>query len=153
MIRPLPHVAEVRLQGGRVHRDQHVGRITRSEDVVVGEVDLEGRHPGQRALRRPDLRGEVRERRQVVAERRRLLGEPVTGQLHAVPGVARQPDDHPVELLHLLGHALRLLSPDLTTNIPGPDALDEWGVERFPLSWALTCFVHPLSYPHLSPCL
>ena len=41
---------------------------------------------------------------QVVAERGRLLGEPVTGELHAVAGVAGEPDDHPVELLDLLGH-------------------------------------------------
>ena len=60
--------------------------------------------PGQRALGRADLGGEVRQRHQVVAEDGRLLGEPVTGQLHAVTGVAREPDDHPVELLDLLGH-------------------------------------------------
>ena len=40
---------------------------------------------------------------EVVAEGRGLLGEPVPGELHAVAGVAREPDDHPVELLDLLG--------------------------------------------------
>ena len=60
--------------------------------------------PGQGALGGADLGGEVRQRRQVVAERRRLLGEPVTGELHAVAGVAGEPDDHAIELLDLLGH-------------------------------------------------
>src|SRR5205085_988843 len=39
---------------------------------------------------------EVRQSRQVVTERRRLRGEPVTGELHPVTGVAREPDHHPV---------------------------------------------------------
>ena len=65
--------------------------------------------PGQRALRCPDLGREVRQRRQVVAERRGLLGEAVAGELHAVAGVAGEADDHAVELLDLLdllGHAV-----------------------------------------------
>jgi hypothetical protein len=72
-------------------------------------MHLERRHPRQRALRRPDLGREVRERRQIIAERRRLLGEPVTRQLHPITGITREPDDHPIELLDLLGHAKRLL--------------------------------------------
>jgi hypothetical protein len=51
----------------------------------------------------------VRERREVVAERRGLLGEPVTGELHSVAGVASETNDDPVELLDLLGHEERLL--------------------------------------------
>ena len=71
---------------------------------MVGEVHLERRDARQGALGRPDLGGEVRQRRQVVAERRRLLGEAVAGELHAVTGVAGEPDDDAVELLDLLGH-------------------------------------------------
>ena len=107
--RALVEVTEVGAQGGRVHRDQHVGGVARGEDVVVGEVHLERRDARQRALGGPDLGGEVGEGDEVVAERRRLLGEPVTGQLHAVAGVAREPDDDAVELLDLLvgvGHLL-----------------------------------------------
>jgi hypothetical protein len=52
---------------GRVHRDEHVGGVAGSEDVVVGEVQLERAHAGQRALRGADLGGEVRQGRQVVA--------------------------------------------------------------------------------------
>ena len=101
----LLQVAQVGLQRRRVHRHQHVGGVARGQDVVVGEVHLERRHARQRALGRPDLRREVGQRRQVVAERRRLLGEAVAGELHAVTGVAGEADDHAVELLDLLGHA------------------------------------------------
>ena len=52
----LGQVAEVGAQRGRVHRDQHVGGVARREDVVVGEVDLERRDAGQRALRAPGSR-------------------------------------------------------------------------------------------------
>ena len=108
----LGQVAEVGAQGRRVHRDQHVGGITGREDVVVGEVDLERRDAGQRALRGADLGREVGQRREVVAEDRGLLGEPVPGQLHAVARVASEPDDHAVEPLDLLGHLRALPSAD-----------------------------------------
>jgi hypothetical protein len=91
-------VGEVGLQRGRVHHDQDVGGVTRGHDVVVGEVQLEGADARQGARRRPDLGGEVGQRRQVVAERGRLTGETTAGQLHAVTGVAGQPDDDAVEL-------------------------------------------------------
>ncbi|GAA3089269.1 hypothetical protein GCM10020254_37700 [Streptomyces goshikiensis] len=39
---------------------------------------------------------------EVVPERRRFRGEPVTGQLHAVTRVTREPDDHPIETADLL---------------------------------------------------
>jgi hypothetical protein len=32
------------------------------------------------------------------------MREAVAGQLHAVPGVSRESDDHAVELLDLFGH-------------------------------------------------
>jgi hypothetical protein len=91
------HVADVRLQGGRVHRHEHVRRVTGREDVVVGEVQLEGRDPGKGAGGGADLGGEVRQGGQVVAEGRGLGGEAVTGELHTVTRVPREPDDHPVE--------------------------------------------------------
>ena len=92
-------VVDVGLQRGRVHRDQHVGTVTRGEDVVVGDLDLERRHTGQRALRCADLGGVIRLGGKVVAEERGLRGEPVTGQLHAVTGVTREADDDLLELL------------------------------------------------------
>ena len=110
--RALGEVPQVRLQRGRVHRDEDVGGVARGEDVVVGEVHLERRDARQRALRRPDLGGEVGQRHQVVAEHGRLLGEPVPRQLHPVTGVAREPDDHPIQLLDLLGHLVHSLPRD-----------------------------------------
>src|SRR5262249_30970674 len=35
----------------------------------------------------------------------RLLSEPVTGELHAVAGIASESDDHPIQLLDLLRHS------------------------------------------------
>ena len=66
---------------------------------MVGDADLEGRDAGQRAGGRADLGREVGERREVVAEQRRGVGELGAGQLHAVAGVAGEADDDVVELL------------------------------------------------------
>ena len=93
-------VGDVRLERGRVHRDQHVRPVARGQDVVVGEVQLERRHAGQGAGGRADLGREVGQRRQVVAERGGLRGEPVAGELHAVARVAGEPDHDPVALDH-----------------------------------------------------
>jgi hypothetical protein len=97
-------VVQVRLQRCRVHRHEHVRGVARGLDRVVGEVQLEGADAGQRARWGADLGREVRQRRQVVAEGRRLVGEPVSGQLHAVAGVSGEPDDDLVELDDGLGH-------------------------------------------------
>ena len=86
-------VADVGLQRGGVHRDEDVGTVAGGQDVVVGDLDLERRDAGQRALRRADLGGVIRLGRKVVAEQRGLGGEPVTGELHAVAGVAGESDD------------------------------------------------------------
>ena len=101
----LGQVAEVGLQGRRVHRDQDVGTVAGRQDVVVGEVQLEGRDAGQRALWGADLGGKVREGREVVSEHRGFLRETVTGQLHSVAGVACDADNDLIQLLHGLGHA------------------------------------------------
>jgi len=98
-------IAQVRLQRRRVHRHQHVRTVARRQNVVVGEMHLERRHPRQRPLRRADLGREVRQRRQIITENRRLCGESVTRQLHTVSGVPGNPDHDPVELLNSLGHA------------------------------------------------
>ena len=80
----LRQVGDVRLESGRVHRDEHIRSVARREDVVVGEVELEAGNAGQRAGRRPDLGGEVGQRRDVVAEERRLGRELRAGELHTV---------------------------------------------------------------------
>ena len=99
----LREVADVDLERGRVHRDEHVRLVAGREDVVVGEVDLEAGDARQRAGGRADLRGEVRQRREVVPEDGGLAREPVAGELHAVAGVAGEADHDPLELLDRLG--------------------------------------------------
>ncbi len=90
------------LEGRRVHGHEHVGVVPRSEDVMVRNMDLERRNSGDRTRRRPYLCREVRQRRQVVAEKRRAGRETVPGQLHPVAGVAGKPDDHAVQSLQLV---------------------------------------------------
>ena len=68
-------VVQVRLQRGRVHRDEDVRLVAGREDVVVGEVELEAGDARQRARRRPDLGRKVRIGREIVADQRRLGGE------------------------------------------------------------------------------
>ena len=53
------HVGEIGLEGGGVHRDEDVGTIARGQDVVIGEMELEGLDTGQRAGWRADLGLEV----------------------------------------------------------------------------------------------
>ena len=86
-------VAEVGLERRRVHRHQHVGRVAGGVDVVVGDADLEAGDAGQGAGGGADLGREVGERREVVADQRRGVGELGPGQLHAVAGVAGEADD------------------------------------------------------------
>lgn len=91
-------IGEVRLERRGIHRDEHIRAVTGGENVVVGDLDLEARHPVQRALRRADLRREVRLRRQVVTEGCRFGRELVAGELHSVAGITRDADDDLVEL-------------------------------------------------------
>ena len=94
---PGAQLGEVGRERRRVHRHEHVGRVAGRDDVVVGDVHLERRHSGDRAGWGTDLGGEVRHRRQVVAEGGADVGEAVPGELHAVAGVAGEADDDPVQ--------------------------------------------------------
>ena len=60
-------------------------------------LHLERRHAVHGAGRCTDLGREVGHRRQVVAERGAHRGEPVTGELHPVAGVAGEADDEVIE--------------------------------------------------------
>ena len=93
IVPPFSSSAEVRLQRGRVHGDEHVRLVARRQDVARGELDLERRHAVERSARRPDLGREVRKRRQIVPEHGRRVREAVAGQLHAVAGVTGESDD------------------------------------------------------------
>ncbi len=97
MVEPGRQLGQVGLQRGRVHGHEHVGGVARRDDVVVGDVHLERRDAGDGAGRGTDLGRVVRHRRQVVAEHGADVGEAVAGELHAVAGVAGEPDDDLVE--------------------------------------------------------
>ena len=44
-------VADVGLERRRVHGDENIGAVAGGQDVVVGDLNLEGRDPGQMCLR------------------------------------------------------------------------------------------------------
>ena len=95
----LCEIAEIDLERGRIHRDEHARLVARREDVVVGKVNLEAGHARKGARGCANLGREVRERREVVPEDRGLTREAVARELHPVAGVAGEPDHDPFEVL------------------------------------------------------
>ena len=98
---------EVRLEGRRVHRHQAIGSITGGEDVEVGDLDLEGRDPGQGPGGSPNLGRKRGEGRQVVPEVGAGVGEPPSGYLHPVAGVAGEANDDLVDYLSIVVKIVR----------------------------------------------
>ena len=78
-----------------------VRTIAGGANVEVGEMRLKAGHAGDGALRRANLGRKVRQGGEVVAQLGGVGGEPVTGQLHAVAGVAGESDQDPVDLAKL----------------------------------------------------
>ena len=76
---------------------------------MIGEVDLEAGHAGQRPCGGANLGREVRERGEIVAEQSGLAREAVTGELHTVTRVTREADDHSIDVLDGLGHRIHTL--------------------------------------------
>ncbi len=76
---------------------------------MIGEVDLEAGHSGQRARGGANLGREVRERGEVVAEQSGLAREAVARELHTVTRVTREADDHSIDVLDGLGHRIYTL--------------------------------------------
>ncbi|KHF45048.1 hypothetical protein MINT15_19300 [Saccharomonospora viridis] len=60
-------------------------------------MHLKAGNPRNGALRRPDLSGKVRQRRQVIAERGGLRRETITRQLHTIAGITREPNHHSIK--------------------------------------------------------
>ena len=76
--------------------------VTMSREAKwIWKLDTPASVPAGRA----DLRGEVRQRREIVAERRRGVGEASADKLHAVAGISGEPHDDPLPLLHSLGYS------------------------------------------------
>ena len=94
---------EIGHQRGRVHGHEHAGFVARGGDLVIGDVHLERGHAVDRSGGRPDLGREVGQCGQVVAECSAHRREAVTGELHAVAGVAGEADDQMVEYMIVLG--------------------------------------------------
>jgi hypothetical protein len=107
------HAADLAAERRGVHGHQHVGGVPRRGDVVVRDVDLEGGDARERARGSADLRGEVGQRRQVVAVERARGREAVPGELHAVTGVTREADDHAVDDLGCPGPVCGVGQPRL----------------------------------------
>ncbi len=100
---PRLEFADLRQERRGVHGDEHVGGVAVGGDVMVGDVDLEGRDAGDGARRCADLRRVLGQGHQVVAEHGAGAGEPITGELHPVAGVTGEADDDPVEVFGHLG--------------------------------------------------
>src|SRR5262249_45263149 len=68
-------VREVGLQGGGVHGHQGIQLVAGRVNVVAAEVDLKTRYAREGTGRRPDFRGKIRERGDVVPQDGRGVGE------------------------------------------------------------------------------
>jgi hypothetical protein len=97
------HLAEVGLQRSGVHHHQHIALVAGREDLHTAEVQLITADTSERALRRTDLRREIREGADVVAEQRVGIGELAAGELDAIAAVAREEDHHVLARLYGLG--------------------------------------------------
>src|SRR5262249_54022834 len=93
-------VLQIGLERGRVHDDQAVEPVAGGVDVGRGEVDLKTRNPRQGAGGGANLSWEVRERRDVVPQDGRDVRELRAGELHAVTGIAREPDGYGFNFLN-----------------------------------------------------
>ena len=91
---------EFAAQRRRVHGHEHRGGVAGRGDDLAGDLHLEGRDAMHGARRRPDLSGEVRQGGEVVTEHGTGGGEAITGELHAVAGVAGKANDEPLEILN-----------------------------------------------------
>ena len=90
----------LRLEGGSVHRYQHVAQVAWGKHLAGSDVNLEAAHACQRALRGADVGGIIRERADVVSDGSRDGGEEVSSQLHAVAGVAREAHYHLLQFFY-----------------------------------------------------
>ena len=93
-----PQPAGVSPQGGRIHGHQHVAIVTRCLYRMVAEMYLKSRYTGHSSLRCANFGRIIRESRNAVALQGRGVGEQSARQLHSVPGVPGEPDNHVIPL-------------------------------------------------------
>src|SRR5262249_53947074 len=91
-------VAEVNLEGRRIHGDQAIEPVAGGVDALAAKLELEARHPEQGSRWSPDLGREVREGGEIVAGPRRFGRELLSGQLHTVARIAGESNDGTVEV-------------------------------------------------------
>ena len=126
-------LADVGLQGSRVHRHEDGREVARRQDLVVGDVDLERRDAGDRPCRCADLSREVRHGRQVVAECSADVGEAIAGELHAVARVSGEPDDDVPDCLGLQVRGLGGHTPSSARRSAAGAACARWSIIGSPL--------------------
>ena len=91
-------VGEIHFQRRGIHGDQRVDAVARRVDVVRGEMHLESADARKRAGRGANFGREVGKRGEIVAVQRDGIRELAAGDLHAVAGIAAEPDDGLVKL-------------------------------------------------------
>jgi len=86
-------VADIHLQRGRIHSDQHIDRVAGSMHFARREIQLKAADPGLGAGRGADFGGIVRKSGDVVAVEGDGIGELAAGNLHAVAGITGETYD------------------------------------------------------------
>ncbi len=94
-------VEEVDLERGGVHRDEDARLVAGRADVLRGKVQLEAGDAGQTSGGGANLGGEIRQRRDVVAEDGGGVGELRARELHAVAGVSGEADGDGLDFLKM----------------------------------------------------
>ena len=105
----LLEMVQIGSECGRIHGYEHAGCVARSGDRVIGDAHLERRDSGHRAGWGSNLGRELRECREIVPEEGRDTGESITGELHAITGIAGEADDNVMQRLRAVIDCWRMV--------------------------------------------
>ena len=94
----------VRLQGGWVHRHQHVTEVPGGVYLMAADVNLESRHTGDSPFRGSDLCRIVRECGKAVTIDCGQVGEQSSGKLHTVTRIPGEPYHNILSINNLMLH-------------------------------------------------
>ena len=92
------------LQCRWVHGDHHIAVIAGGLDHGGAEIDLKRRDPERGAGGGANFSREIREGGEIVAAKRRRLGELTADELHAVAGIAGKPNDGFINCFECFSH-------------------------------------------------